>query len=107
MKSRTEIPVHAQTPDELLNDLHTLVADAERLLGNSPNEHSHEALDSIRARFEAAQERLAQIYEGTKKRVVAGARYTDQKIRENPYQSMAIALGVGVLVGVLVGRRSK
>ena len=35
------------------------------------------------------------------------AQCTDQAIRANPYQSLAIAAGVGILVGVLIGRRSK
>ncbi len=46
------------------------------------------------------------MYEGAKQRVVAGAKSTDQAIRANPYQSLAIAAGVGLLVGVLLGRRS-
>ena len=56
---------------------------------------------------QAAQERFADIYEGAKKKVVAGAKYTAATIRENPYQSLAIALGVGVVLGVLIGRRTK
>jgi len=42
-----------------------------------------------------------------KKKVVAGAKYTDSTIRENPYRALAIAAGVGLLVGVLLGRRSQ
>ena len=61
----------------------------------------------MRARFSAAQERLANIGASVRQKVIAGARYTDEAIRENPYQALAITLGVGVLVGVLLGRRSK
>jgi ElaB/YqjD/DUF883 family membrane-anchored ribosome-binding protein len=61
----------------------------------------------LRTRFDAAQERFTDIYEGAKKKVVAGAKCTDAAIRANPYQSLAIAAGVGLLVGVLLGRRSK
>ena len=50
---------------------------------------------------------MGELYDGAKKKVVAGAKYTDTAIRENPYQALAIALGVGVLIGVLVGRRTK
>jgi len=107
MKIRTETPVQAQTPEELLKELRTLVAEAEKMAGNSLTEHSEEALEAVRVRFEAAQERLAHLYEGTKQKFIKGVRYTDHKIRENPYQSLAIALGVGVLVGVIIGRRSK
>ena len=42
-----------------------------------------------------------------KQRVAAGARCTDEAIRANPYQSLAIAAGVGVVVGVLLGRRNR
>lgn len=105
MKNRTHTP--AETPQELLNDLRSLVVEAEKMMEESVTEHSQEAIDNLRARFSAAQERLAHLYEGTKKKVVAGARYTDEAIRENPYQAIAITLGVGVLVGVLLGRRSK
>jgi ElaB/YqjD/DUF883 family membrane-anchored ribosome-binding protein len=97
----------AQTPKDLLNDLHALVADAEKMMGESLSEHTADAVGALRTRFDAAQERMADIYAVAKKRVVAGAKYTDETIRENPYQSIAVAVGVGLLVGVLLGRRSK
>jgi ElaB/YqjD/DUF883 family membrane-anchored ribosome-binding protein len=97
----------AQTPKELLNDLHTLVAEAEKMMGDSLSEHTEDAVSSLRTRFDAAQERLSDLYAGAKTRVVAGAKCTDAAIRENPYQALAIAAGVGLLAGVLLGRRSK
>lgn len=97
----------AHTPKELLNELQALVAEAEAMIADSAAEHSAEAIDSLRSRFVAAQERFADAYAGARKKVIAGAKYTDEAIRANPYQSLAIALGVGVLVGVLIGRRSK
>lgn len=35
----------------------------------------------------------------------AGARATDQVIRDHPYESIGIAFGVGVLIGVLINRK--
>jgi ElaB/YqjD/DUF883 family membrane-anchored ribosome-binding protein len=87
------------TPKELLGELQALVAEAETMMADSLSEHTSEALGNLRERFGAAQERFAEMYDRTKKKVVAGAKYTDSTIRENPYQSIAIALGVGVLVG--------
>ena len=104
MKNNTDT---ARTPKELLNELQALVAEAETMMADSLSEHSADALGNLRARFGAAQQRFADGYAAARKKVVAGARYTDTSIRENPYQSLAIALGVGVLVGVLVGRRSQ
>jgi ElaB/YqjD/DUF883 family membrane-anchored ribosome-binding protein len=95
----------AHTPKELLNELKALVSEAETMVVDSVSEHSAEALTNLRERFDAAHERFSDAYDGARKKVVAGARYTDESIRENPYQSLAIALGVGVLVGVLVARR--
>ena len=101
----------AQTPKELLHDLHELVAEAEKMMGESISEHTHDAVSALRSRFDTAQERLGDLYEGARKRVVAGAKCTDAAIRANPYQSLAItagvAVGVGLLVGVLVGRNTK
>lgn len=95
------------TPKELLVELQALVAEAQTMMTDSVTETSSEVMESLRARFSAAQEKFADVYDGAKKRVVAGAKCTDTAIRENPYQALAIAAGVGLLVGVLVGRRSK
>ena len=35
----------------------------------------------------------------------ASARATDRAIREHPYESIGIAFGIGVLIGVLINRR--
>ena len=104
MKTNTEST--AQTPHDLLADLRTLVTEAEKMMGDSLTEHSEDAMSALRSRFDAAQERLGSMYANARTRVVAGAKCTDTAIRANPYQSLAIAAGVGLLVGVLVGRRS-
>lgn len=97
----------AHTPKELFTEMQALVAEAQTMMGDSITEHSADAMSNLRARFEAAQEKFSEVYDGAKKRVVAGAKCTDAAIRENPYQALAVALGVGVLLGVVVGRRSK
>lgn len=102
---KNKIQSTAQTPQDLLDELRTLVADAEKMMGDSLAEHSEDALSALRSRFDATQERLGELYTGARKKVIAGAKYTDETIRANPYQSLAIAAGVGLLVGVLLGRR--
>jgi len=97
----------AQTPKELLNDLQTLVSEAEAMIAGAATEHSADAFDSLRSRFSAAQERFTDAYDGAQKKVIAGAKYTDETIRANPYQSLAVAAGVGLLIGILAGRSSK
>jgi ElaB/YqjD/DUF883 family membrane-anchored ribosome-binding protein len=92
------------TPKELLGQLRSLVSDTEELVADSISEHSTEAMNALRERVVAAQERFAQTYDSVRKKVVAGAKCTDSAIRENPYQSLAVAMGVGVLIGVFISR---
>ena len=105
MKNNTDSP--AQNPKDLLDELHALVTEAEKLIGNAATEPAEDALHALRTPFHAAHERLTDVYEGTKQRVVAGARCTDAAIRANPYTALAIAGGIGLLAGILVGRRSR
>lgn len=93
----------AKTPAESLHELEQLVAQA-RLMVNAGTEGPAGTVDSLRERLGAARERLGESCAAARKKVVAGATATDATIRENPYASLAIALGVGVLVGLLVGR---
>jgi ElaB/YqjD/DUF883 family membrane-anchored ribosome-binding protein len=95
------------TPKELINEMQGLIVEAQGMMVDSVSEHSAEAMENLRERFAAAQERFVAVCDETKKKVIAGAKCTDAAIRENPYQSLAVALGLGVLVGVLVGRRGR
>ena len=97
----------AHTPKELFTEMQALVAEAQTMMGDAVSEHTADAVGALRERFHDAQERFADVYAGARKKVIAGAKYTDTTIRENPYQAIAIAAGVGLLVGVLLGRRSK
>ena len=104
---KTETERAPQTPEAVLNELRALVDEAEQMLGQSPQESCgcDTRLDALRERLEVAQERIAGAYAGAKRTIMAGAKRTDTTIRENPYQSLAVALGIGLLAGVLVGRR--
>jgi ElaB/YqjD/DUF883 family membrane-anchored ribosome-binding protein len=97
----------AYTAKELATELKSLLAEAEAMISSSGSDHNPEAVGSLHSRFVEAQERLSDAYDGARERVIAGAKSVDAAIRENPYQTMAVALGVGVLVGVLIGRRTK
>ena len=100
----------AHTPRKLRNELKSLVAEAETILTGFQEEHLADLPENLHARFDAAQEQFTDSYKDAKKKVAAGAKYTRAAIREKPYQSMAVAVGAGVLVGMLamlVGHRGK
>ena len=104
MKNRNESP--AQTPQDLLDDLHALVAEAEKMVSSGARELSGgtDLLGALRSRFDSAKEHFADLYSTAKKKVTAGAKSTDETIRANPYQSLAAALGAGLVLGLLLGR---
>ena len=52
-------------------------------------------------RVEAAKE----AWDKGKATVKETAKKTDEAIRTHPYESIGIAFGVGILIGVLIGRR--
>ena len=90
--------------DRLVSDLKTVTKDAEELLktvsGDSAN-GSHE----LRMRLSTAIESAKATYRRLEEKAVAGAKATDKVIREHPYESLGVAFGLGLLVGVLVTRK--
>jgi ElaB/YqjD/DUF883 family membrane-anchored ribosome-binding protein len=107
MKNDNSSAAHSHASTDLLNRLSALVLEAEKLIGASSPDGAEGTAASLRSRFNSAQERVAGIYSDARKRIASGARHTDESIRANPYQSMAIAAGIGLLCGVLLGRRTK
>jgi ElaB/YqjD/DUF883 family membrane-anchored ribosome-binding protein len=88
------------TKEKLVQDLMTLVQDAEELVkaaGGNVAAKSKTELISALDRVKASCKRV-------EAQAVMGAKRTDQLIRENPYQSIGIAFGIGLLLGVLVNR---
>lgn len=106
MKSRHETST-AETPEQLIEHISRLMAEAEAMLaGPVTAEQETSRLADIKERLETARMKLGEVYGRARSQVVAGARYTDERIREYPYYSLAIALGVGLLIGVLLRRNS-
>lgn len=103
---KTRKTAEAQSPEDLCNDLRSLVADAEKILAGSTTEiNGSDDSVTLRERMAEARDRITGYYDTARRNVVAGAKFTDRSIRTNPYQSVAIAVGAGVLIGLLLGRR--
>jgi ElaB/YqjD/DUF883 family membrane-anchored ribosome-binding protein len=103
METRTESDI-AQSTEKLLQDLREVVQDGEDLLragAENLSERGTEAREKLAAALEVARETQHRLQE----RAAAGARATDRLIRENPYQAMGIALGVGLVFGVIIARK--
>ena len=93
------------TTEKLLEDVKQVVRDGEELLRAGAGELSEKGARRQRARLAAALDSAKETGRKLQERTVASARATDKVIREHPYQSIGIAFGVGLLIGVLVNRK--
>ncbi|HEX4618419.1 MAG TPA: hypothetical protein VH135_01740 [Steroidobacteraceae bacterium] len=86
---------------KLAEELRALVSDAEALLRTSTGTanaaeqaHAEATLAELRARLTALEQQ-----------VKARARDVDSYVRDNPWQAVAVAGGVALLLGLIMGRR--
>ena len=92
MESRTK---------DLTNEAKNLGREAKDMVSETAQDWSERtkaagtaALDTARTAYEAAQSKA-----------LAGAKVTDKAIRENPYASLGIAFGAGIVLGFLLKRK--
>ena len=90
--------------ERLTSDLKTVVHDAEELMKATAGQ-AGEKVTQARSRLSAALESAKATCQRLEEKTVAAAKATDRTIREHPYESIGIAFGLGLLVGVLVARR--
>ena len=87
-----------------INDLGSLAEDARALMAATADV-AGEKVAEARKRLAAALENAKDIAGRVRDKAVEGAKAADQVVRDNPYQAIGIAFGVGALVGYLAMRR--
>ncbi|MDP2144750.1 MAG: DUF883 family protein [Gallionella sp.] len=94
--------------EQLIDDFKVVVADAEALLKATANQGG-EQLIALRAKAESslkvAKARMADAQAELLVRTKAAAKATDVYVHNNPWQAIGVAAGVGVVIGLLIGRR--
>jgi ElaB/YqjD/DUF883 family membrane-anchored ribosome-binding protein len=90
---------------EFAEPVNNLVADAKELMAVTAN-LAEERVAGARRRLAAAMERGRGALQAVQRKAASGAKAADRTIRAHPYRTMGIALGVGLLVGVLARRRA-
>jgi ElaB/YqjD/DUF883 family membrane-anchored ribosome-binding protein len=90
--------------ERLAADLKLVMRDAEDLLKATAGE-AGEKVKNVRARLANALESAKATCEQLHDKTVPAARTAEHAIREHPYESIGVAFGVGLLIGVLAGRR--
>ena len=93
-----------QGNERLAGDLKAVIRDAEEQMQATAGQVGDKVAE-MRNRLAQALESAKATCRRLEEKTVAAAKATDRTIREHPYQSIGIAFGVGVLVGVLVSRK--
>lgn len=98
----------AVTKEKLIADLKVVIADTEELLKITASDAS-EKMAGVRLKLQEhlsnAKLNLAEVQGSALERAKAVGRATDDYVHENPWRSIGIAAGIGLVVGLLIGRR--
>ena len=89
--------------DKLMKDLRLIVQDAEDLIRATAGE-VNEKTRQARTRLSQTLDKAKETAQDLQVRAVEKAQVADEIIREHPYESIGIAFGVGVLLGLIVNR---
>jgi ElaB/YqjD/DUF883 family membrane-anchored ribosome-binding protein len=81
--------MNATTTEQLLAQLRAVAQEAEELLQATANQ-TGEKVEELRERAKEALE---------------AARSIDDQVRKNPWAAVAIAAGVGLVIGLLLSRK--
>jgi ElaB/YqjD/DUF883 family membrane-anchored ribosome-binding protein len=98
----------AVTKEKLVADLKLVIADADELLRATASQ-AGEKVGELRVRMQenlsSARLKLADAEAALKEKSREVARATDDYVHDHPWKSIGVAAGVGLLVGLLIGRR--
>ena len=94
--------------EQLVRDFKILVADAESLLKATAGQ-SGEAVAAMRAKvgesLAVAKVKLTEVEQLALEKAKAAAAATDEYVHEHPWHAVGVAAGVGLVIGLLIGRR--
>lgn len=102
------MPSTAQAKERLAADFREVMNDIDSLLTATTNKAEGEATalrSRIVDRLEAAKIRVADAQHEAVERAKRAADATDHYVHDHPWQAIGAAAAIGLLVGVLIGRR--
>ncbi|SFC22431.1 Membrane-anchored ribosome-binding protein, inhibits growth in stationary phase, ElaB/YqjD/DUF883 family [Polaromonas sp. OV174] len=106
MSKSSQASVDSQ--EKLVTDIKSVIADAEEMLSATADQ-AGEKIASLRARVQArlrdAKVRLTDAEAVLLAKTKDAARATDAYVHESPWTAIGVAAGVGLLLGLIIGRR--
>jgi ElaB/YqjD/DUF883 family membrane-anchored ribosome-binding protein len=97
-----------ESQEQLVSDIKSVISEAEEMLTATADQAGDKATklrERIKLRLGEAKERLKDAEAVLVNKTKAAAKATDDYVHESPWTAVGIAAGVGLLVGLLIGRR--
>ena len=94
--------------DKLIADFKVVIADAEEILrvtAGQAGEKMGDLREKAQARLTTAKIKLAETEAILVDKAKAAGRAADDYVHDNPWRAVGIAAGVGLVIGLLIGRR--
>ena len=94
--------------EKLMSDLRLVITDAEELLKLTAGEVGDKAAEMrmrMQARLEQAKSDLSDLQEMAVLRARDAGKAADAYVHDSPWTAVGIAAGVGLVIGMLIGRR--
>jgi ElaB/YqjD/DUF883 family membrane-anchored ribosome-binding protein len=98
----------AAAKTQLLEDFSKIVTDTEALLrslGSMSGEKAAAMRETLQANLETTRARLRELQSGVVEKASGAAKDADAYVHENPWTAIGLAAAVGVIVGLMIGRR--
>jgi ElaB/YqjD/DUF883 family membrane-anchored ribosome-binding protein len=98
----------SNSKERFVSDMKMVVSDAEEILratAGVAGEKMADLRDRIGEHLRDAKMRIADAEAALVDRTKAAARATDDYVNDNPWQAVGIAAGIGLLLGIIIGRR--
>jgi ElaB/YqjD/DUF883 family membrane-anchored ribosome-binding protein len=103
-----EINMEHVTSEKLMQDMRVVVADAEDLLKATAGQ-TGERIEKVRARAEeslrTARNRMQIAGKAVQESATEAVQTVDEQVHKNPWAAVGIAAGVGLVLGIVLGRR--
>ncbi len=97
-----------ESKDQVVSDFKALLSEGEALFKNATgggNEALIAARDKFKEQLTTAKARYSELQDATVQQAKRAATVTDEYVHGNPWTSIAVAGGIGLLVGMLVMTR--
>jgi len=94
--------------EKLMSDLKLVIADAEELLKLTTGQVGDKAAEMrmrMQARMEQAKADLSSLQQAAVAKAKDAGKTADVYVHDNPWTAVGIAAGVGLVLGLLIGRR--